>query len=164
MNQNTPSAPSAAMWLIGGVVFLLALFALWIGFFNGPDPASQSANLQVAPLPNAGGAQVPDDAPIAEVTVPSPPADIRPAVLAPEQIVMVTGAGAVGGLRVHADASQEAPILEVYIDDTVLTIVDPSGDYATYPVQNDGAAWYRVRDQNGLVSWAEGKFLKPVGQ
>ena len=32
MNQNTPSAPPVVVWLLGGMVFLLALLALWIGF------------------------------------------------------------------------------------------------------------------------------------
>ncbi|MCB0088619.1 MAG: SH3 domain-containing protein [Caldilineaceae bacterium] len=162
MNQNTPSAPPVVVWLLGGMVFLLALLALWIGFFKGPNLTSQSSTLQVAPVSTAGGAQVPDDAPIAEVAVPAP-AQAQPA-LAPEQTVVVTGAAASGGLRVRADANQDAPVLEVYVDDTVLTILDPSGDYSTYPVQNNGTSWYRVRDQNGLVSWADGQFLSPAGQ
>ncbi|MEZ4662486.1 MAG: hypothetical protein R2911_33455 [Caldilineaceae bacterium] len=93
---------------------MAAWFFCWsylrlIGFLMAPIwPANPLT--QVAPVPNVCGAQVPDDAPLAEVTVP-PPADVQPAVLAPEQIVMVTGAGASGGLRVHADASQDAPIL-----------------------------------------------------
>lgn len=117
----------------------------------------------MAQVSEAGGEQVPDDAPLAEVLAP-PPSDNAPAAFAPDQNVVVTGAEAAGGLRVHADAQADAPVLEVYTDGEVLTILDPSGDYSTYPVLNDNATWYRVRDQNGLVSWAESQFLSPAGQ
>jgi hypothetical protein len=163
MNQENSSTPSGLAWFIGGLIFLLALTVLWVGFFKGPQIARPSSGLQVATIGIAGGAEIPDDAPLAEVIAPNT-LNAGPIALAPEQPVVVAGAAASGGLRVHADARRDAPVLEVYSDGTELTILDPSGDYTTYPVQNEGAAWYRVRDQNGLVSWAEGEFLSPVGQ
>jgi hypothetical protein len=57
-------------------------------------------------------------------------------------------------LRLYADASINAPIMEVYATDELFTIVEPSGTYTTYPVQDEGRSWYRLQASDGLVGWA----------
>jgi hypothetical protein len=58
-----------------------------------------------------------------------------------------------GRVEVHADASQGALILDSVGNGAVLEVLDPSGDYAGYPVEVDGHGWVRVRAEDGLVGW-----------
>ncbi len=57
-------------------------------------------------------------------------------------------------LTLYADASTTATPLVTYNAAPLdLIVIEPSGDYAGYPVENDGQQWYRLRDENGLVGW-----------
>ena len=57
-------------------------------------------------------------------------------------------------VRLYNDATATAPVLSVYAPGSQFTVLDPSGDYAIYPVERDGRVWYRLRAPDGLVGWS----------
>ena len=62
--------------------------------------------------------------------------------------------GAVEGrVEIYADASLDALVLDSFGTGVELEVLDPSGDYETYPVEVDGHGWARVRAADGLVGW-----------
>jgi hypothetical protein len=67
------------------------------------------------------------------------------------QTVIATGNA---DLWLHADASMHAPVMEVYAAGELFTVVEPSGTYTTYPVQNGERTWIRLQATDGLVGWA----------
>jgi hypothetical protein len=58
-------------------------------------------------------------------------------------------------VTLYADAGEASPRFGVYDAGTVLTVIEAGGDYAAYPVEVDGARWYRVRAPDGLVGWMQ---------
>jgi hypothetical protein len=56
-------------------------------------------------------------------------------------------------VEVYADASLESMVLDSYGEGVALEVLDPSGDYTSYPVMADGHGWARVRAADGLVGW-----------
>lgn len=64
-----------------------------------------------------------------------------------------TGVRARGMLRIYAAPEPVAPTLAEYAAGDLLTVVEPPGDIATYPVELNGVLWYRVRAADGLVGW-----------
>lgn len=75
---------------------------------------------------------------------------------APDQLQigqMVVAVDAIN-LRLYADATTRAPVLEVYPAGALFTVVEPSGAYTTYPVQREARTWYRLQAADGLVGWA----------
>jgi hypothetical protein len=56
-------------------------------------------------------------------------------------------------IAVYADADPSAPRFAEYTEGTVFAVIEPGGDYTTYPVEVDGRRWYRVRAPDGLVGW-----------
>ena len=80
---------------------------------------------------------------------PRPTAVVDAPVLAAGDMV-----GAVEGrVEIYADASLDALVLDSFGTGVELEVLDPSGDYETYPVEVDGHGWARVRAADGLVGW-----------
>jgi hypothetical protein len=67
------------------------------------------------------------------------------------QVVMAVGERP---LRLHADAMRSSLVLEAYPAGATFTVIEPSGDYAGYPVEQSGEHWYRLQAEDGLVGWA----------
>lgn len=60
-----------------------------------------------------------------------------------------------GGLRLYATASLDSPTRELYSPGQPFVLVEPSEDFEAYPVEVGGISWVRVRDENGLLGWAD---------
>lgn len=56
-------------------------------------------------------------------------------------------------VRLYTDATTSALVMGVYAPGERFTVLDPSGEYALYPVENEGHLWYRLRAGDGLVGW-----------
>jgi len=65
------------------------------------------------------------------------------------RVVLIDAAGA----PLRADAGETTLTLQRYAAGEAMEVVEPSGDYAAYPVTVDGRDWYRVRAADGLVGW-----------
>lgn len=97
----------------------------------------------VAATPAAGGMVMPTAAATATLApTPVPALLIGDTVQAlPDQQV-----------RLYTDATTSA-VMGVYTPGERFTVLDPSGEYALYPVENEGRLWYRLRAADGLVGW-----------
>lgn len=56
-------------------------------------------------------------------------------------------------VALHADTTQDSLILDTVNAGVALTIIEPSGPDLSYPVENEGYGWVRVRSSDGLVGW-----------
>jgi len=65
-------------------------------------------------------------------------------------------------VRLYSDATAGAIVMNVYASGARFTVLDPSGDYAIYPVERDGRVWYRLRAPDGLVGWGTVDQLEPI--
>lgn len=125
--------------------FLIAV----LGGCGGWQP-SESTVLPDTMTPKAGGMILP-------TAQPALPADgllsqtQTIAILQPGQLVIAVNPE---GLTLQADASTSAASMEHYRPGTAFTVLEPNGDYATYPVQQDSHTWYRFQASDGLVGWA----------
>ncbi|MBX3013536.1 MAG: SH3 domain-containing protein [Caldilineaceae bacterium] len=109
--------------------------------------------------PAAGGMVMPTAAAVETVTQPTEPAPAVPALAA-----LLIGDTVTTGqeVRLRTDAAANAAIMHVYGVGEQFTILDPSGDYAIYPVEKDGQLWYRLRAADGLVGWSIADHLAPL--
>ena len=85
---------------------------------------------------------------------PVPTATPAP-VATPTPVVWSAGTKLRGGaaIRLLAEPAADASPLSEYPGATVFTILEPDGDFNAYPVEIDGAQWYRVRAADGLAGW-----------
>jgi hypothetical protein len=58
-----------------------------------------------------------------------------------------------GRVELHADAAEDALVLDSFGSGVALEVLDPGGDFTSYPVEVDGQSWVRVRAADGLVGW-----------
>lgn len=65
-------------------------------------------------------------------------------------------------LRLYTDATADALVMNVYEPGARFTLLDASGDYAVYPVEQGGRRWYRLRAADGLVGWGDAAQLGPA--
>jgi hypothetical protein len=87
-------------------------------------------------------------------TVPEPPAQEAP--IMPGQVLL-----AVDAVRLYGDASRQALVLNQYSATAAFTLLEPSGEYAAYPVTQEGTDWYRLRADDGLVGWLPADEVAP---
>jgi hypothetical protein len=105
--------------------------------------------------PVAGGMAAPADAARdtgaePDADSPSAPAEEAPVIAeVGSRVVLIAAAGA----PLRADAGEAALTLQRYPVGETMEVVEPSGDYAAYPVTVEDRAWYRVRAADGLVGW-----------
>lgn len=142
-------------WLIWLLVLVLAI-AITLLYRNFDNLATKSTTI-VAATPEAGGMSVVtttlEAANAAPTATPEP--TTPPVLKAGQQVAAI----ATPGVRLYADAHLSAPIMDVYATGALFTVMEPSGDYNGYPVENDNRQWYRLRSADGLVGWADAAAL-----
>jgi hypothetical protein len=52
-------------------------------------------------------------------------------------------------------------VLDSIAEGSILTVMEPGGDFASYPVEQEGQSWVRVRAADGLVGWTPTEGLVP---
>lgn len=135
-------------------IVLLALLLLTAACSRAGEPAG--APVQMTPV--AGGMEMPPlESEVtaqaeAAVAAAASAASATPLPVLTPGMALVAGEA---GLALHALPDPGSPIREVYDAGAAVIILEPSGDYDTYPVEGGGLPWYRVRAADGLVGWAE---------
>ena len=141
---------SRCAWAILGFTLLLLSGCGW-------GQQSEATILLNAMTPKAGGMILPTAQPAIPAAGPaSIPAN---SVLQPGQLVVAVNPE---GLTLQTDAAVSAASMERYRPGTAFTVLEPNGDYATYPVQQDGHTWYRFQASDGLVGWAMIEAIVPA--
>lgn len=114
----------------------------------------RAADLEMTPVAGGMAAPAEDIAAVGEAT--SAPSDSQPAPAA-TPVVLAPGVAIVliapSDTPLRADAAADALVFQSYAPGERMVIVEPSGEYAGYPVVNGGQEWYRVRAADGLVGW-----------
>lgn len=128
---------------------LLAFFVAACGGDEAPTATPVDAT------PAAGGMVLPTtvaDTAQAESATPTPALLIGDTVqVLPDQ-----------QLRLYTDATTDALVMNLYPAGERFTLLDASGDYAAYPVEQEGRRWYRLRAADGLVGWGDAAQLAPA--
>ncbi len=106
----------------------------------------------VAITPAAGGMVMPTAAALPTATA-TEEAVVR---LMPGQLLI-----AIDVVRLYADASRQAIVMNQYGATSAFTVLEPSGEYLAYPVTEEGTDWIRLRADDGLVGWLPANELIP---
>ena len=160
-----PSMLSRLIWVLIFVLILALGFAAWTIYQNAQRGQASEAELTT---PEAGGlvvATAPTTATVASTggitaTTGAIVAASAPS-LQPGQTVAASGAD---GLRMYTEPQLGSPVMDVYGEGALFTIVEPSGEYGTYPVVDNEREWYRLRAADGLVGWAILDALTPTAE
>jgi hypothetical protein len=129
-----------------------------------PPPApTATATLTATVAPPVAATVAPAESAEPEATAvptatrpPTPAPSLTPTPVAATRIVFAPDdqvVGLEGRLTVFAQASADAPVLDSVGAGVPLTVLEPGGDYTSYPVIIDGHGWVRVRAADGLVGW-----------
>lgn len=123
------------------------------------EPAVQPT---VAATPAAGGMVMPTAAATVAAVAPTaaslPPPVVADAFFIGDKVQALSDTG----VRLYTDATGDALVMSVYEQGSLFTVLDPSGEYAMYPVEQAGSVWYRLRAPDGLVGWGAADQLSPV--
>ena len=143
-----------------GVFFLVAvvILALILLIRGGNDEPATPAIQVTAGAP--GGMILPTEV-ISPTATPLPPTATPIPVLEVGQKVQVANTDG-EGIRLRDEPSTSAVTLEIYKDGDLFTVVEPSSDYAGYPVEAETYRWYRIRAEDGLVGWTVYEYLEAV--
>ncbi len=153
------------LWIALPVGVLALIAALWYlviapGAEPAPPPtatpgpgAAVEATLTPLPPMNVSTA-VPASAESTAAAMSAPTAAARPATVQVGARVQVTGTNG-AGLRLRQSPSTDSVTLQFASDGAQFVVVDG-------PQQADDITWWKIDDQNGLVGWASGDYLKVV--
>lgn len=161
------SRQSGLILLILFLVTMLVLLVLWITVglnWNGSDDASALATIPAI----AGGTIIPA---ATEINLPAIETLVMDSAelptlddssIVPGQSAIITNqatAGSANQIPIYGEPTGD-DILTVYPAGTLLTIIEPSGDYGDYPVVIDGQRWVRTQSSIGLVGWVQAAVLQ----
>ena len=156
-------------WIVLALFCALLLNAAWLSIRSLRGDLAESVGLQSL-QPLAGGMILPggealiDAPPLGETAIFSA-VDMAPASnllrsslpVRPLLDVLVPGQPVVAndpvGVKLYSDASVNAPVMAIYAEGTAFTVLEPSGDYGAYPIEQAGHRWYRLRAADGLIGW-----------
>lgn len=131
---------------------ILLLFAFVVAACGGDEEPTATP---VDATPAAGGMILPTSAADTTQTASETP---PPALLIGDAVQVLTDQQ----LRLYTDATTDALVMNLYPAGERFTLLDASGDYAAYPVEQDGVRWYRLRATDGLVGWGDAAQLAPA--
>lgn len=131
---------------------ILLLFAFLLAGCGGDEEATATP---VDATPAAGGMVLPTAAPSQAQAVPATP---TPALLIGDAVQVSSDQP----FHLYIDATADALVMNVYAPGARFTLLDASGDYAVYPVEQAGQRWYRLRAADGLVGWGDAAQLAPA--
>ena len=160
MSNTTGSSSSKTTWLIAIVAAIIVLVSILVGIFlllRSAEP--NTAATQMTPV--IGGTTAPTATPIPVKSDPTDEAVPPAAALAVGAVAVVASQDGLG-IRVYSDARGDALVMDLYPDGAEFTVLEPSGEYDEYPVEQNGAQWVRVRTADGLVGWADVSELAPI--
>jgi hypothetical protein len=150
-------------WLMGAGLALVFLVAIWLLFFRSNDTADR----QLTPAPGlAGSAALSESETETESAAdptpePLPTATAMPLLTAGQTVVVTNTAGA--GIRLRNQPGTAGLTLAIYPEGESFIVLNPDGEYSSYPVEADGYRWYRIQIANdsdeNLTGWAAGDFL-----
>ena len=147
-------------------VVVLAILVLLVAC-GGNDETETLPTIEATPA--AGGMVMPTTVAAAGTEAVTESVAVDPQVeapAAPPAVALLIGdavaAQANQGLRLYNDATATAMVMSVYAPGEQLTVLDPSGEYAVYPVERDGQFWYRLRAPDGLVGWGAADQIAPL--
>jgi hypothetical protein len=154
---------TSPFWLMGAGLALVVVLAIWLLFFRGNDGGDR----QLAPAPGLAGsaalpeAEVDGDPAVDDTAEPLPTATAVPLFTAGQSVIVANTAGA--GIRLRNQPGTAGLTLAIYPEGESFTVLNPDGEYSSYPVEADGYRWYRIQIANGsdenLTGWAAGDFL-----
>jgi hypothetical protein len=127
-------------------------------FVMGCDDNALESVPPVEATPAAGGMVMPTAASDTAVEAPTPAQVATELLLIGDRVQVIVDEG----LRLYSDAKEDAMVMSVYEPGAILTVLDPSGDYAIYPVDHAGRTWYRLRAPDGLVGWGAADQFAPT--
>lgn len=156
-NPNRRLGRTGPMW--GAIFLILAVILVLFLLFRGEGDTPAVPAIQVtAGAP--GGMILPTEV-VEPTATPLPPTATPIPVLEVGQKVQVANTDG-EGIRLRDEPSTSAVTLDIYKDGDLFTVVEPSSDYAGYPVEAESYRWYRIRAEDGLVGWTVYEFLAPV--
>lgn len=133
------------------IALLLLLAFIVAACGGGGEPTATPVDA----TPAAGGMMLPTTA---ADTTQAEPATPTPALLIGDAVQVLPDQQ----LRLYTDATTDALVMNVYPSSERFTLLDASGDYAAYPVEQGGRRWYRLRAADGLVGWGDAAQLTPA--
>ena len=114
-------------------------------------PTATATLTMPTPLPSATQRVVPSPTASAEATPQS--------VFAVGDRVVINGTSS-QGVRIRAGAGTDFLTQGIYYDDDAFFVLPNSDPQASYPVENDGYRWWRLRAADGLIGWTVESFLE----
>lgn len=153
-------------WFMGAGLVLVLLFAIWLIFLREDNGLAER---QLTPAPGLVGSaalsQGADEAESAVELAPQaePTATAVPVFSAGQVVVVANTAGA--GIRLRNQPGTAGLTLAIYQEGDTFMVLNPDGEYSSYPVEADGYRWYRIQitgnPEENLTGWAAGDFLQP---
>jgi len=140
---------------LGKRAILALIFVVLLAGCGGDEEPAAPPTVEATSI--AGGMVMPTAAATAAPLASAPPV-VADVFLIGDTVQTLSDTG----LRLYTDASGEALVMNVYDQDARFTVLDPSGEYAIYPVEQAGHVWYRLRAPDGLVGWGIADQLSPV--
>jgi hypothetical protein len=150
-------------WLMGSGLILVLVLAVWLIFLRGGDEADRELTAAPGLVGSAAISQGAVEAePVAEPTPePDPTATAIPVFTAGQVVVVTNTAGA--GIRLRSQPGTGSTVLDIYQEGDRFLVLNPDGEYSSYPVEADGYRWYRIQitgnPEENLTGWAAGDFL-----
>lgn len=155
MSQSGQHSHSSITWIIGVLIVVCLVTVLYFTvqiLVGGPSRGVMLTK------PEAGGLAMPTATPTRPAAqeaaaASTPSADLT--LPTPGQGVVGKAVSSQAYVLLRADAGYASLVMDAFDDGSAFVVLEPSGDYAGYPVEHDDTRWVRVRAADGLVGWLD---------